>query len=370
VLENTNMIIGGEHYILPSHLFKKSKGYIDDLIENFKDVYEVNFTFGGYYSLLAIIDEIKPKFKDHSIVLLPSYLCPSILKPFKSRRIPYEFYKIDENLFIDINYLISIIDNNVKSILIIDYFGASQMDRLQPVLEILKSKKIIIIQDIVQCLQIRKDNLFGDYIFNSFRKFFPFEGSILLSKEKMTINFGECRNKYIKYKRVGQFLRYLHVKCNLFSSNHFLSFFRKAEGCYYTNYILKMPKFNVRQLNKYNIEFMAKKQKYYFDHLINTYSNKVPELLHKNNFIPMGFVMKIEGRDSIRKYLFEQNIFPTIHWILPNEIDRNMFNRSIELSSFILTIPLCGLTNEKFDYLCTNIDKYVKNEGLSKSFRK
>jgi len=359
VLKNANMIIGGEHVVSPDILFRKSKGYLSGLIRDFKDDYIVNFTFGGYYSLLAIIDAIKSAFDNDSVVLFPSYLCPSILKPFKSREIKYKFYKIDENLFVDTDYLISIIDNNVKSVLFIDYFGASQIDQLQPVLEILKSKKIIIIQDIVQCLQIRKDKLFGDYIFNSFRKFFPFEGSILLSKRKMDIDFRKGSNRYIKYKRIGQFLRYFHVKYNLGSSKHFLSFFRKAEDCYYKNDILRMPKFNFRQLNKYDIEFIANKQKYYFNQLFNVFSDKVPGLLHKNNFVPLGFVIKIDGRDSVRGYLFKQNIFSPIHWILPVEIDAKVFSKSINLSSLILTLPLIGLTEQKFKYLFENINKYL-----------
>jgi hypothetical protein len=156
VLKNSNIVIGGEYLISPTLLFKKSKGYIDNLIKEFEDDYEVNFTFGGYYSLLAIIDSIKPAFDNNSVVLLPSYLCQSILKPFKSREIKYRFYKIDENLFVDIDYLISIIDNNAKAILFIDYFGVTQMERLQPLLSILKTKKITVIQDVVQCLKIIK----------------------------------------------------------------------------------------------------------------------------------------------------------------------------------------------------------------------
>jgi hypothetical protein len=354
------MIIGGEHFFSPSLLFKKSKGYIDRLIRDFKDDYNVSFTFGGHYSLLAIIDAIKPAFNNDSVVLFPSYLCPSILKPFKSREIKYKFYKIDENLFVDTDYLISIIDNNVKAVLFIDYFGASQIDQLQTVLEILKSKKIIIVQDIVQCLQIRKDKLFGDYIFNSFRKFFPFEGSILLSKRKMNIDFRGSSNKYIEYKRIGQFLRYFHIKYNLGSSKHFLYFFRKAEDCYYINDILSMPKFNLRQLNKYDIEFIANKQKYYFSQLFNAFYDKVPGLLHKNNFVPLGFVIKIDGRDSVREYLFKQHIFSPIHWILPVEIDVKVFSKSTNLSSLILTLPLIGLTEQKFKFLFENINKYLK----------
>jgi hypothetical protein len=354
------MIIGGEHFFEPAHLLKKSKGYIDYLIREFQIDYYINFTFGGYYSLLAIIDEIKQIFDNDSIVLLPSYMCPSILKPFKLRGISYKFYKVDEDLYIDTDYLISIIDDKIKAVLFIDYFGASQLDRLQSVMEILKSKKIIIIQDVVQCLKIPKNQLFGDYIFNSFRKFFPFEGSILLSKEKMNIRFSVKKNKYISPKRIGQLTRYFHVKYNIFTSNLFLRFFRKAEDKYYVNQILRIPKFNLRQLNKYDIDLLANKQRYYFSRLLNDLGNKIPELLCRNDFIPLGFVIKTDRRNIIRMNLFEKNIFPPIHWILSDEIDKDIFNESIELSNIILTIPLLNMNEIKYDYLIQNIKKYIK----------
>jgi hypothetical protein len=361
VLKNANIIIGGEYLISPAFLFKRSKGYIDSLIREFKDDYEVNFTFGGYYSILAIIDSVKSVFDNNSVVLLPSYLCPSILHPFKSREIKYRFYKIDENLFVDIDYLISIIDDNVKAILFIDYFGVTQMKRLQPLLAILKSKKITIIQDIVQCLKITKDQLFGDYIFNSFRKFSPFEGSILLSKAKMHIDFSDKKNKFITYKRVGQFLRYFHVRWNLFSSRHFLYYFRKADEYYVSDYIIGMSKFNYRQLNKIDIEFMTEKQIYYYSQLFDVFNKNIPDLFRNINSIPLGFVIKITQRNQIRKDLFKQNIFPPIHWVLPEELDKTIFFESIKLSSVILTIPLIGLTDKGYRHLYSNMIKFIKN---------
>jgi hypothetical protein len=283
----------------------------------------------------------------------------------KSRKIKYGFYKIDENLFVDIDYLLSVIDDNVKAVFFIDYFGVTQMERLKPILEVLKLKDITIIQDVVQCLKIRKDKLFGDYIFNSFRKFFPFEGSILLSKEIMRIDFHDKVNKFVIYKRIGQLLRYFHIKYNLFSSNQFLFFFRKAEEHYYSEDILRMPKCNQHQLNKYDIELMIEKQKYYYDKLFKDFSENVPNLLRNNDFIPLGFVITTVQRDKIRRDLFEQSIFPPIHWLLSEEMDKTIFNKSIELSLNILTIPLIGLTEEKYPYLYSNLIKYIKNESIS-----
>ncbi|MEI8201398.1 MAG: hypothetical protein WCH34_00180 [Bacteroidota bacterium] len=354
------MIIGGEHFFSPGFLFRKSKAYVDNLIKEFQPNYKVNFTFGGFYSILAIIDEIKPKMDEASVVLLPSYLCPSILLPFKIRGISYKFYKVDDDLLIDTDYLLSIIDENVKAVFFVDYFGASQLDRLQAVLETLRLKNIAIIQDIVQCLEIKNEFLFGDYIFNSFRKFFPFEGSIILSKKDMNINYAEKRNIFIKPKRIGQLLRYFHIKYNLFSSKLFLKYLHKAEENYHQDGIFKMPKCNIKQLNKYDVQQMSANQKHYSNLLKNLFESLQPRLLQHNNFVPLGFVIKLNKRDFVRMELFAQNIFPPIHWLLNEEFDKPLCEKSIQLSKSILTIPLINLTKEKYNYLSENLIKILK----------
>lgn len=352
------MIIGGEHTFSPTILLKRPKGFINSLITDLEREYHINFTFGGYYSILAIIDKIKLNFDTNSVILLPSYLCPSILRPFKIRGINYRFYKVDYDLYIDTNHLISIIDNNVKAVLFIDYFGASQFEKLLGVIDILKHRQITVIQDVVQCLEMKKERLFGDYIFNSFRKFFPFEGSILLSKNSLFIEYSNSKNKFVTYKRIGQIIRYLHIHYGIFSSRLFLYFLKKAEDRYYSNSIIRMPKFNLKQLNKYDIESMTEKQKYYYHKLMITFGNKVPGLLKSNNFVPLGFVIKVEKRNEIRRFLFDHEIYPPIHWILSEEIDKNIFEKSIQLSSEIMTLPLIGLTETKYNYLLYNLTKY------------
>lgn len=363
------MIIGGEHVITPKLLLSKTTGYINSLISTFKNDYYINFTFGGFYSLIAIIDEIKLNFDSKSIVLLPSYLCPSILKPFKFRTINYKFYKVDSDLFIDNDYLASIIDENVKAIFIIDYFGISQFDRLETIIKTAKSKNILIIQDIVQCIDIASQKLYGNYIFNSFRKFFPFEGSIILSKEKMNTNFSNSKTSFIKYKRIGQVLRYFHLKYNVLANKHFLSLFKKAEDHYYSSNILKIPRFNIKILNKIDIESVIFKQKNYFNQLYSEFSDFVPNLLHNKDICPLGFIIKLNNRNEIRQKLFELNIFSPIHWILSEEITEDHFDKSIELSNEILTIPLIGLTDKKYKYLLKTLKKIITNESLSESLR-
>jgi len=354
------IVIGGEHNFSIGFLFRRSIGYIDNLIYEFKNDYHINFTFGGYHSLLAIIDDIKPRFDDNSIVLLPSYLCPSMLIPFKKRQIKYKFYKVNSELFVDTEHLASCLNNDVKAVLFIDYFGASQKEHLNDILKILRDRDIKIIQDLVQCVNIQKEQLIGDYMYNSFRKYLPFEGSLLLSKTKMKIDFINPSHKYLINKRLGQLLRYYHLKYHVFSSSIFLKLFKKAEENYNSEKIARVPSFNKKMLNKIDIEKFLANQKYYHTKLNSDFGILSPKLLQQKNYIPLGFVIKISDRDQIRQSLFADNIYPPIHWILSDEINKQVYNESVTLSSSILTIPIFNMDELKYNYLLPKLKKYLQ----------
>lgn len=354
------IVIGGEHNFSIGYLFKRSTGFFDRLINEFKIDYHINLTFGGYHSLLAIIDEIKPGFNDDSVVLLPSYLCPSMLIPFKKRQIKYRFYKVDSDLFIDTEHLSSCLNKDVKAILFIDYFGASQKEHLKDVLNILKERDIKIIQDLVQCVNIQKEQLFGDYMYNSFRKYLPFEGSLLLSKTTMKIDFINPSYKYLITKRLGQLLRYYHLKYHVFSSSFFLKLFKKAEENYNSEKVARVPYFNKKMLNKIDIEKFFANQRHYHTKLNSDFGILSPKLLQQKNYIPLGFVIKISDRDKIRQSLFADNIYPPIHWLLSDEIDKQYYKESVSLSSCTLTIPIFNMDESIYNYLIPKLKKFLQ----------
>ena len=356
-------IIGGEQPISPAILFKKSYKSVDKMVNNLKPDFFINYTFGAHYSLLAIIDQIKNKIDPESYVLLPSYLCPTMLIPFKERKVNYRFYAIDEELFVDLDDLKSRICSNVKAVLFIDYFGVSQKDRLSEILNILQDKKIPVIQDMVQCIDISRKNIIGDFAYNSFRKYLPFEGSILISKEEIHFKTSRPPVNYLFPKRLGQITRHYHLRKGWFKSSTFLSLFQKADRNYYKKDILKMPKAHFWLLNKINFEALTDIHIAAFLKMKENLHDLMPELLKTKDFIPFGFVVKLRERDAVRKDLFKQNVFAPIHWDIPVEA-QEAFLKSGNLARKILTIPLKGLNNERIKIIEQQIKK-KHNESIS-----
>ena len=353
------MTIGGEHIFSPLIYFRKNKNQFNEMLKSLKNDFSVNLTLGGYHSLLAIIDDLVIKHDKTIEVLLPSYLCNTILIPFKQKKIKYNFYKLNKDLEIDYLSIKEKLNSNVKAILFIDYFGVNNLNLENDIIKEIKNNNIKIIQDRVQCLNFN-ENFYGDYIFNSFRKFFPFEGSILLTKKPIEIVYSECNNnKFIKFKRKGQILRYFHLKFKIIKSELFLKKFKKAEENYYDGNIYKMSQVNIKMINKYDIREMIFIQKQKFKDLSNNFEKFIPMFLKKETICPLGFIMILENRDFIRKKLFENKIYAPIHWIASEELNTNDFKESIELSEKIITIPISNITIKQFKYLKETLKKIL-----------
>lgn len=344
------VIIGGEKVFPLSIFFLKNKNDIfTDYKKEFKD-FNINYTFGGYCSLLAIIDDIN--FKENDTVLLPSYLCASILRPFDTRGIKYEFYKIDNNLTPDIHHIKQLLNGTTKGIVFIDYMGKSQIDNVMPWKDMLIKQGVKIIQDCVQTRKINANHVYGDYVFNSFRKTTPFEGSVILSKTKMKIAYARGTNyKFVFNKRIGQILRYFHIHYNYFKPKLFLSFIEKAEIEYQDAKIYKLPSINKALIRKIDFKKLSENHLINYNILLKQFKDFVPESLRNVDFKPFGFFMLVNNRDSVRKFLYENGIFCPIHWQLPTQVDKIIFQDSWNISEKALTIPLADIDNEVTDYI-------------------
>ncbi len=337
-----NFLIGGEKVFPLSILFLKKKNDIfSDYQNNFKKFF-INYTFGGYFSLLSIIHDLN--LANNSYVLLPSYLCPSILKPFQDRNIKYAFYRIDANLSPDLKHIEELLNKDVKAVLFIDYMGKSQIDNVLPLHSLLSKQGVKIIQDCVQTIYIEEDKIYGDYAFNSFRKTTPFEGSVIISKNYMKILFEKkLPYKFLFYKRIGQIFRYFHIHYSIFKPTFFLRLLEKSEELYQNSVIYKFPRINKYLIKKINFEQLIKKHKFNYSILMEMLKPFVPSELQSSNFEPFAFFMVVNKRNSIRKFLHENGIFCPIHWELPNEINETDFKESHDISAKALTIPLADI---------------------------
>jgi len=103
------------------------------------------FFFSARYALYHAIRILGLKEGDH--VLLPSYCCGTEIDPFIENKMFLHFYKINENLTIDLNdiYLKLKKNQNIKALLVTHYLGFPQP--MREITSICREKGILLIED-------------------------------------------------------------------------------------------------------------------------------------------------------------------------------------------------------------------------------
>lgn len=308
-----------------------------------------NIILDGASSSIRFIIECL-KMEKNEYVLLPSYLCPTIIENFNKYEINIEFFNINRDLSIDLEGLKRKIQKiNAKAVYIINYFGICYDKSTVDYFKKLKENGIIIIEDSVQALPLNWNETFiGDFVFNSLRKFAAADGSILIVNEKNNKSSHEFKVNYKYFDLIHKARREKtkFIEGTINNEEVFLELFNKAEMEYQkNNEISALTKEDRNKLLSINYEYIYNRRKenliYLYDNFKNMSGiNIITDIKVLDKFIPIGFVILIENRDGIRKELFNKRIFCPVLWDLSNEKYIEDFKESKYISEHILMIPI------------------------------
>ncbi|HAF63096.1 MAG TPA: hypothetical protein DCK95_12350, partial [Anaerolineaceae bacterium] len=115
-------------------------------------------------------------------ILLPAYLCPTILDTLEACGLQYSFYRVNEDLSIDIEDLKQKAAE-YQAIYFINYFGFPQPRTVQQYLRTLQQQGKLLVEDNAQAGFM--EQTLGDLTFNSMRKLCPQDGGYLRTRFDM-----------------------------------------------------------------------------------------------------------------------------------------------------------------------------------------
>lgn len=328
--------IGGEFYF-QYNIFNRE-------IENFCDYKnDMNFLSGGQSSMSSIFHMLN--FEKNGYILLPSYLCPTMLIKLKESGINYAFYKINRDLSIDIDSIDEVINKvDVKAILFIDYFGFYHDISTREYIASLKKSGRKIIEDAVQMLWFkRQDNFIGDFVFNSYRKFLPIDGSILICNDKISLE--DINYKYYETINKARAIKALCIDFRIGDEQDYLNLFNEAENYYYEKLVSrKMDDVSKELLNSVDINYVSKRRVDNFRYLEENLKlvKEIRPLFYSAQIesIPLGYAVFAESRDELRTFLRSNGIYCPVHWNLKNEEWIESYMDSLYISQRLLTIPI------------------------------
>ena len=330
--------VGGEFTFTPGFLFSKDHHQFSDYAGELEQ-YHRYYTFGAYYSMVAIIAHLDIKVGEY--ILLPSYLCPSMLEPFMKAGVKYDFYKMQEGLFPDLEDVERKSGSGLKAILFVDYFGFPRKDYLMQMVKNLQQRGVKILQDTVQSWVNNESSLFGDYCFNSLRKYTPFEASVLLSTDRMIFSTDRrITRSFLVHKRWAQLLRYYHLRYGVLAPESFLKHIDKANNAYHKPGIADMLSINRWCLDRVDFHSLGQNRRDVYNALVSKLTLRKVLKDDLGDVVPLGLSIYLEDRDKKKNHLHQRNIHCPVHWRLSDEIDKREHGYSWDLEQHIMTLPV------------------------------
>jgi len=335
------MEIGSEFHISSNNKLTEKEFIFKD------NNYLLNYGRTALKFLMESLKDMKPT----KGILLPNYLCESIILPLTDIGIPFEFYKVDKHFKVVLNDLEGLLKPD-WAVLVLDYFNIRQDKEILNYLQIIK-KTNIIVEDITHSLFDQKDPI-GHFQIASLRKWLGIpSGSLIRDFYKGNLqNYvlpETCEeNRSVIQKRLyAATLKSFYIENGLNNDTKlkFLDLFAESEMILDTSdikvqYIDEISKEIIHHYDfKTMMGIRKRNYKFLFDDLSKIQEIEVMNGVPNRNKVPLGFPINVQDRDALRSSLIKEQIYPPVHWPLPKELLLEPTDDILNISKSILTLP-------------------------------
>lgn len=333
---------GSEHpaVLLPDEYFKS----LESLGRN------IMYLRSGREALLLAALSISDK--KEKIILFPSYCCWSMSAPFEKSGWNLIYYRLNEDLTVDIDYLAHLLNTvDADAILTMNFYGSACTDNA---VLLAKAKNIKVIEDFSHCTfslkKIFNPNI--DVYVSSIRKSIGVcDGAILLSKKVMNNDFIQkeqsefCERRYIAQTEKE---RYAFSK-DAEKKNYFLSELRECE-CILNEFTAVRPisRKSMQMISLINGKEIAYARRENMRHLINLLVGKV-RILHgverSLDGAPFSLPIIVENRDEVQRKLAQLGVYAPVLWPICKEAAQ-ICEVSKMMGEQMLSIPI----DQRYDW--------------------
>lgn len=338
------------------------------------------FFDSGRSAIRYLLDLLKDKIES---VMLPQYVCESVLIPFVEKQYQITYYPVDEKLQLlreDFEQLLQA--NNPQLVLVQSYFGFDTLNKDRTFLKELSRKGIIVVEDITHSLLSDGWQSCADYMIGSLRKWCAIpDGGILIKPSD-----GEEENVFQTLQQEEN-IEFLSVRLSAqeekrkFMSgtedgssdkNVFISLFDKSESIlnrqsrYYT-----MSNYTRERIISVDWKQIAHKRKENYcvlrDALKSISGIEIVFPHISDNTVPLYFPVFVDRskRDSARYFMRKNNILLPVIWPVPSFLSNSLMVEVKRIYDEILAIP-CDqrYTEQEMCFIVDNIRKSMKGADI------
>lgn len=251
-----------------------------------------------------------------SQVMVPDYLCSSVLVPIQKLGFSPVFYPINDQLEMKLEEFSQLYKKG-SLVVIINYYGLMDITAQVNYVRELDEHAVVVEDDVQAYYEFEKplDNL--DARFTSLRKWFALPDGGLVKSRTLDMQTVVEPNTFHQYKVAGSILKTLRNP-DYYDDRIYLDLFGKGEDLIDADIEMGMSNItreHIKYTNTERISYMrTRNAQYLIDGLKNL--NIVPILPLTEGKTPLFVPIWLEDRNKIRRAMFQQDVFCPVHWPL------------------------------------------------------
>lgn len=324
-------------------------------------------TSSGRGAISLMLDSIKEDVK-YKTVLLPAYICESVIMPFIKNGYNCYFYDIGTNLEPNTNHIVNYLGEKIGIILHMGYYGFPTNAKIGDLIKQFKKNGTIIVEDITHTLfsyyERYKEN---DYYIASLRKWFGIpSGGFLASKNKKIQSINKIKESFSSIRKEALLIKGKYIQTeNEKLKDQFLKMFNSAEE----ELNKDLAPYDIDAVSNtiilnYDINELISKRRENFSFLLRHIKGiKATNTVFDDftdKICPFFFPIYVEKyRDELRKYLIDEKVYCPVHWPNPAQVKNIKSLISRKVYENIISIP-CDQRYElnNMEYIISLLKKF------------
>lgn len=313
----------------------------DKIINSLKSNEKIAYLRSGR-ECLYFIGEYAQKRKINKVVM-PSLCCPAMVQPYKQLGFQVSYYKINEDLTINIRNLQAALDDN--SILLFMHYYGRQSYSSEEVKEIVSQfSNVITVQDCTQNYFTESlYNPIADFYVGSLRKWVSVtDGAEIRSSVVELPNWNSSDEEFASRELAAMKKKYEYLQ----SGDATLKDAYRTEFSQCTSQlrshvdISTMSNISKNLFQRMDRALIKKTRRENYNHLVQTVGDAFPDIVRYcvNQECPLCFPIVVENRDSVQSKLSQRNVYAQVLWPLPDGEACKCTN-SVWFSDHMLAVP-------------------------------